>query len=289
MVVSGHNQLFPVPHICVRILELIAGFLVIVAIRHLTNHNNESCIWQLWEVTSCLFAKAQTQICHWSLVASHSLFPRLPNVTCTFREKNLNPLSLNPFRIIKTFQRQPVLQCLQKICNHHLPVQGSISHMFQTVVSPDNGPMLLLQNRSHPCFSPLVDDTKVGVADPVGKSRQGEFHLLQPDCGFPSGNALVQQAVAPIFCIEFVIRNLWSLGQICNPCNICPARFRSRLESFCSGADRGSARSAMKLSLCSSGPRCRPNDRIVPSRCWRHSWCAWRWRPMSCEFLREGH
>ena len=46
--------------------------------------NRERCIWQLWEVTSRLFARALYQIHHRSLVASRCLFPDLSNFACTF-------------------------------------------------------------------------------------------------------------------------------------------------------------------------------------------------------------
>jgi hypothetical protein len=61
MIVSGNNvfdqinQLLAVPHICVRFLELIAGCLVIVAFWHSMNHNHESCILQLCDITSAIF------------------------------------------------------------------------------------------------------------------------------------------------------------------------------------------------------------------------------------------
>jgi len=50
------NQLLSVPNIFVRSLELHGGCLVIVAVRHSTSDNHESCIWQLWDVTSRFFA-----------------------------------------------------------------------------------------------------------------------------------------------------------------------------------------------------------------------------------------
>jgi hypothetical protein len=73
-----------------------------------------------------------------------------------------------------------------------------------------------------------------------------------------------------------VIGNLWQWGQIGNPGNICPARFRCRLKSFRWEANGGSSRCAGKLSWSSGSGRGRPNDWIVSRRCWRHSRCAWR-------------
>jgi len=197
------------PHICVRSLELHAGYLVIVAVRHSTNHNHESCIWQLWEVTSSFFACALCQIRRWSLVASPPLLPHLPNLTCTFFQKHLHPLLPNPFGIIEIFQRQPLLKSLQKICNCCLPVQGSISQLFQTVLSWDNGPMLLPEKPSHPYFLPLVDYTNVRLPHHFGKLLQGEFRLLQANWGFAFSRTHVRRIIALIICIEFVIRNLW--------------------------------------------------------------------------------
>jgi len=108
------NQLLPVPHICVRCLELHAGCLVIVAIQHSTNHNHESCIRQLWEDTVRFFASALTQIRRGWLVALPSLLSCLLNLTSTFLQKHLNPLAPNQFGIIQIFQRQPGLESLQK-------------------------------------------------------------------------------------------------------------------------------------------------------------------------------
>ena len=108
------NQLLPVPDICVRSLELRAGCLVIVAVRHSTNHNHGSCIWQLREVTSHYFASALSQIRPQSHVALPSLLPHHPNCSCTLLQKHLFPLSPNPFGILGSFQGQPVVQNLQK-------------------------------------------------------------------------------------------------------------------------------------------------------------------------------
>ena len=82
------------PQICVQSLELHAGCLVIVTVWHSMNHNHESCICQLWMVTSRFFAHALCQICHQSLVASPPLLPGLSNVTCTFLQKHLHPCFL---------------------------------------------------------------------------------------------------------------------------------------------------------------------------------------------------
>ena len=187
MVYSGHNlfrwnnQLFPAPDVGVRSLVLITGFLVIVAIWHLMNHNQEGGISPLCEVTSHHVAHSLSRICRWLLVTSHSLLPRLPILACTFLQTHFNPLLPNPLRIIKMVYRQPCLETLQKICSGRLLVHGSISHLFRTVLSPDNGPMLLLQKPSHPYFLPVVEGTKVGLPHHFGKLLQGEFCLLQAD------------------------------------------------------------------------------------------------------------
>jgi len=66
-------------------------------------------------------------------------------------------------------------------------------------------------------------------------------------------------------------------------------RFCSRLKMFRWEPNGGSTRCAGNLSWSSGSRRGRPNDWIVSRRCWRHSRCAWRWRPMSCELLRGQH
>jgi len=173
------NQLLPVPHICVQSLELHAGFQVFVSIRLSTNHNHESCIWQLWEVTCHILARVFSHIRRRSLVAPPSLLRRHPNLACTVHQKHLNPLLPNPFGIIENIQLQPCLESLQNICNHHLPVVGSISLMFQTVLSLDDRPMLLLEKPRHPYFLPFVEGTEVGLPHRFGNMLQGEFCSLQ--------------------------------------------------------------------------------------------------------------
>jgi hypothetical protein len=160
-----------------RRLELIAGCLSIVAIRHSMNHNYKSSIWQLRHVTSCYFASAVTKIHCRSLVASLSNLPRLPNVARTFLHNNFNLVSPIPFSSIAIFDRQPSLDCLQIVCNLTLRVQGSISQLFKTGLSPYNGPMLLFKKPSHPYFLPIVESTKVGLPNPSCKiaSRGMQF------------------------------------------------------------------------------------------------------------------
>jgi len=71
-------------------------------------------------------------------------------------------------------------------------MQGSISDLFQTVLSGDNVPMLYLEKPSHPYFLPPVAGNKVGLPNPFGKLLQGEFRLLQTDWGFAFGPAQVR-------------------------------------------------------------------------------------------------
>ena len=203
------NRLLQVPHICVPSVELIAGGLVIVAVWHSTNHNHERCIWQLWEVSSHCFARTHHQISRRTLVHSPSLLPRLLNLICRFLQNHHNQLSPNPCGILKIFLTQPGLETLQNICNCHLRVQGSISPLFQMGLSPDNGPMLLVQKSSQPYFLPLVECTKVGLPHPCGKLLQGEFRLLQAEWGFAFSPAQVRRIIPLIICIKFVTRNLW--------------------------------------------------------------------------------
>jgi hypothetical protein len=155
------------------------------------------------------FAPALSQICRRSLVASPSLLPHLLNLTYTFYQKHLHPLLPNPFSIIASFQWQPGLESLQKISNGYLPVQRSISQLFQTVLSRDNRPILPLKKPSHPYFLPLVEGTKVGLPHPFVKLLQGEFRLLQASWGFAFTTAQVQRMIALSICIGFVIRNFW--------------------------------------------------------------------------------
>jgi hypothetical protein len=172
------NELLPVPHNCVKSLEFHAGCLVIIAVRHLKNQNYESCIWQLWEVTSRFFAHVLSQICHQSHVAWPSLLPPLSNLPCTFLQKHLNRLSPNPFSATECLARQLGLESYTQSCNRHFAVHVIISQVFQTILSPNYGPMLPLQNPSHPYILPLSKGTKVGLPNPFGKLRQGQFCLL---------------------------------------------------------------------------------------------------------------
>jgi len=127
------------------------------------------------------FARILTQIDCWSLVASPSHLPHLPNFGCTSLQKQLNALSPNSRGIMEIFPKQPGLECLQKICNHCLPVQRSMSQQFQTVLSPVNWAILLPKKPSHPYFLPLGEGTKVGLPHPFGILLQGEFGLFQAD------------------------------------------------------------------------------------------------------------
>jgi len=203
------NQVLTVPHIFVRSLDFHAGYVVIIAIWHSKNRNHGRYIWPPWEVTSCFITRALPQIHCWWLVASPSLLPRLQNLACTFLQQHLNSLVLNPFNIIKISQWQPVFKGHQKISNHRLTMQGSIWQLFPTVLSPDNGPMLPLQEPSQPYFLPLVEDTEVGLPHPLGKLLQGEFCLLQANWGFAYGPGWFRRIIAPIMGMAFVIGDLW--------------------------------------------------------------------------------
>ena len=125
-----------------------------------------------------------SQIRNRSCVASVSIFPCLTNFGRTTIQKHFNPLPVNRFSIIEINQCQPVLQCSQTICERRFPGQGSISNMFQTVLPPDNGPMLLLGKLCHLYFRPLVECTVLGLPQPVGELLQSEFGLLQANWGF---------------------------------------------------------------------------------------------------------
>jgi len=98
--------------------------------------------------------------------------------------------------MFEIFQWQPSLESLQNICHHCLPFQGPSSQWFQTFLSPDNGPMLLLQKPSHPLFLPSVEGTDIGLPHPFGKLLQGQFRWHQDDWGVAFRTAQVRRIVA---------------------------------------------------------------------------------------------
>jgi len=98
------NQLLQGPYIRIQGLELVWVWIHIVAIQQPVNHNQERSIWQLWQITSGLFAHTISQICCRWLDASASLFPCLVNFPCTFLLKHLHPLPTNWFGIINIIQ-----------------------------------------------------------------------------------------------------------------------------------------------------------------------------------------
>jgi len=138
----------------------------------------------VFQTESRVGADALSQIRRRSLHASPTPFLRLSNIACTLLSTHLHPLPANPLSIIKIKQRQPVLECRQKISDRRLPVQGSIPNFFQPVLPLDNGPMHLLEKPCHPYFLPLVECTVVGLPHSFGKLLQGELHLLQANWGF---------------------------------------------------------------------------------------------------------
>ena len=241
------------------------------------NHNRESCIWQLWEFTPRLLAHVLSQIGRRSLVASPSRFSHVPNFACTFLQKHLHLLPTNPFSIIKINQWQAGLECCQKICDCRLPVQRSISNLFELVLPPDNEPMLLLEKPRHPYFLPLVECTKVGLPHPFGKLLQGELRLLQANWGFAFFTAKVQQIVALVSCIIFVVGYLGQWGQVRDLCDIWFPRFRWWLESFGREASGVSPRCAGRtLRWRSRAGRCWLIDWMISHHSWRNSRCTWR-------------
>jgi hypothetical protein len=84
-------------------------------------------------------------------------------------------------------QTQPGLEIVQTLYNRHHPAQGSILQLFKIVLSPVNGPMLLLQKPCHPFILALVEDTNIELPHPFGILLQGEFRLFQADWGFTFG------------------------------------------------------------------------------------------------------
>lgn len=76
---------------------------------------------------------------------------------------------INPFRHIKYSALRPVVRSHYTSSIHSLSVFESMPHYIQTVLSPDNGPMLLLHTLSRPYFLPLVECTKVGLTHSFGK------------------------------------------------------------------------------------------------------------------------
>jgi len=238
----------------------------------MANHNHECCIWQLRDVTCRIFARSLSHISHQLLVALPSLLSRFSNFACTFLHQHLHPLPANPFIIIEINQWQPVVECHQIICNHHLQMQGSISNLIQMVLPPDTGPMLLLQKPSYRYFLPLVEYTIVGLPYPFGKLLHREFHLLQADWGFAFCTAQVQQIVALIICIIIAVGHLRQWRQLYNHCDIWFPQFLRRLESFCWEANQGYSRCARKwFRWWIRARRYWPIDWMVFRRSWRHS------------------
>jgi len=201
------NQLLPVPHVCVQSLKVIARCLAIVAVPQSTNYHHKCCIWQLWDGTNRFVAYLLSQIRRQSLVTTPSIVLRLPNLTWTLLQKQLHPLSPNPFGSIEIIQRQWDHKSIQKICGRRLPVQVSITQLFQTVLSRDNGPMVVHEEPSLPYFLPLVEHAKVGLLHSFGKLLQGEFCLLQADWDIAFGPTQVQQIIPLSVCFDFVIRD----------------------------------------------------------------------------------
>ena len=166
----------------------------------------------------------------------------------------------------------------KKICNRHLPVQGSICMLFQSVPPQDNGLMLFLEKPSHTSIFPLVAHTIVGLPNPFGQLLQGEIGLLQADCGFTLCTTQVRRIVALIICIIIVtciiiiVRNLWEYGQVCNPCDICLPQFHRQQESFRWQANGRSPMCTRRRSRwMSTAGRYWPINWIVSLQSWRHS------------------
>jgi len=147
-------------------------------------------------------------------------FSSPPFFVCTFLQNHLHPLPTNPFSIMIINKWQPGLKYRHKICNCRLPMQVSISNLFQSVLPMDNGPILLFEKPHHPYFLPLVECTKVGLRDPFGKLLQGELCLLQANWGFAFRTSQVRRNVALISCIIFLVQHLQQWGQVRNPCDI---------------------------------------------------------------------
>lgn len=199
------NQLIPVPHICLERFDLLAGWRVIVAVQQQMSHTYECCISQLWEVTTCQVAHTLSHIRQRLLVTLHFTLPCLPNLICTFPQKQFNLLLPNPFGIKKISQRQPDFKSQLNIQDRDLLVLGSIFNLAQLILYPDNGTKYLLQNPSLPYFLPLVEGTKIGLPNPFRKLLLGDFHSLQADWGFAFGTAHVHLLIALIVCIVFVV------------------------------------------------------------------------------------
>jgi hypothetical protein len=68
-------------------------------------------------------------------------------------------------------------------------VQGSVFKLFQTVLHPNNGAMLIFRQPSHEYDLPHVGGTKVGLPHLFGRLRQGKFGLVKVDWGLAIGTA----------------------------------------------------------------------------------------------------
>lgn len=74
----------------------------------------------------------------------------------------LIPHSMNPLGIVKNFPTQAIFKSFQKLYICRPPVPGSISKLFHSDLSWNNGLMLVLQKPSNPLILPLVECTNVG-------------------------------------------------------------------------------------------------------------------------------
>jgi len=156
-------------------------------------------------------------------------------------------------------------------------VHGSISNLFQSVLPPDNRPMLLLEKPHHPYFLLFVERTIVGLPHPFGKLLQGELRLLQANWEFAICTTQVRRIVAFISCSIFFVGHHRQWGQVRNHCDISFPRLGWWLESFRREAYGVSPRCAgMRLRLRSQAGRCWRIDWMIFRRSWRHSQCTWR-------------
>jgi len=197
-----------VPHIRIWDWELYRTSEVSITIQHPPNHNYEYCIWQLWEVTSHLFASALSQIHCWLLAILLSLLPWQLNLTSTLSQQHLNPLWPNMFRKIKFLSRQPFHDSCQTFSNHRHPLYVFNSKLRHSGLPPDDSIMLFLQKRSYEYFLPLVRFNFVGMPHPGQHMLQGELGFLQADCGLACNTAQVRCIITFNICILLIVSKI---------------------------------------------------------------------------------
>jgi len=165
MVLLGHNffneinQLLPVPHISVWSLKLHAGYLVIVAVWHSTNHNHESCIWQIWEVTSRIWPTCSRQSVAGRLLSRLPLFfasQISPPEPCL--HNSLKSSQTTVAESVRQYQNFP-MSARSRMCPKNLQPQSASAGADPTTVSTCSVPALSADAFSRETPPPILSST----------------------------------------------------------------------------------------------------------------------------------